>query len=237
MSCFFAFILSTFSATAYSKIYSVVSELPEDVNYDFIIVGGGTAGCVLANRLSANPRVNVLVIEAGSTPDSALNVEVPFFAPFLKGTTFDWNFTSVAQPSLNNRTVYYERGHTLGGSSVVNLLAFNRGSNDFWDRWATLTNDSQWSWENIEPYYMRTSQLADPHSGLIPSAHGDGPVLVSTPGFETILNEPVIDTAKSIGGRFSFQTDWNAGNFTALVSGPTLCVFKNQSLILYKVDR
>ncbi|KAJ6608666.1 aryl-alcohol-oxidase from pleurotus Eryingii [Mycena sp. CBHHK59/15] len=208
------------TAQSFATVYTSHTGLPANAIYDLIIVGGGTAGSVLANRLTEDPRVKVLIIEAGNTPEAVFNTRVPFLASSLRNTTVDWNFTSTTQPGLDNRSLWYERGHVLGGSSVVNLMAFNRGSDDVWNNWAQLTGDSGWSWKSMLPYYMKTSRIvppADHHNTtgqFIPAAHGHGPVEVSLPGFPSILNEPVLDTAKNLGGRFSYQEDLNAGNFT-----------------------
>lgn len=76
----------------------------------------------------------------------------------LRNSSMDWNFTSVAQTGLNNdRPVYYFRGHGLGGSSSVNIMAYNRGSNDYYNKWASLTGDDTWKWDNLNKYHLRVS--------------------------------------------------------------------------------
>ncbi|CAA7269421.1 unnamed protein product [Cyclocybe aegerita] len=185
--------------------------------YDYIIVGAGTAGSVLSNRLSADPKTSVLVIEAGGSPDAIQAIAVPFLGVTLPGTAVDWNFTSTPQEGLNNRILRYTRGYVLGGSSSVNLMAWNRGSDDMWDHWARITQDAGWSWKAVEEYYFKTSRIVPPADGhdttgqFVPSAHGNGPVEVSLPGFPTQLDNRVIKTSKQLGGRFHHNIDLNAG--------------------------
>ncbi|KAF8514947.1 aryl-alcohol oxidase-like protein [Hysterangium stoloniferum] len=210
-------------------------------SYDFIIVGGGTAGCVLANRLTEDSSIQVLLIEAGASADNNLNTQIPFLGVTLPNTVVDWNFTTTTQKGLNGRAMPFTRGQALGGSSVVNLLTWNRGSDDLWNRWAQITRDPGWSWAQVEQFYdkaslisyhtlarrlimfdLKTSRLVAPADGhddtnqIIPSAHSqtNGPVEVSVPGFPTELDDMVINSAKQqpSGSRFQFNQDLNAGN-------------------------
>ncbi|KAK7434548.1 hypothetical protein VKT23_020157 [Stygiomarasmius scandens] len=105
----------------------------------------------------------------------------------------------------------------LGGSSSTNVMVWNRGSNDVWDNWSNITKDERWSWDAIKPYYLKTSHLsppADHHSTrdeLDPSAYGSGPISISLPGYPTELDGRVLNTSKSLGGRFKFTEDLNSG--------------------------
>ncbi|CAL1711877.1 unnamed protein product [Somion occarium] len=201
-----------------AKVLSSPAELTVR-EYDFIVVGGGTAGSVVASRLSEDPQVAVLLIEAGGSHEGLLNLEAPFLGVTLPNTAVDWNYTAVPQVGLNNRTFHYTRGYVLGGSSSVNLLTWNRGSNDLWDRWATLTGDDGWSWNQVEKYYLKTSRLvpsADGHDTIgqvDPSVHGYGPVQVSVPGFELPTDSITETASRELGGRFAFNVDFNSGNF------------------------
>ncbi|KAJ2920934.1 hypothetical protein H1R20_g16161, partial [Candolleomyces eurysporus] len=102
------------SRLCYAALYQQLSDLP-DIEFDFIVAGGGTAGAVLANRLSEVSRFQVLLIEAGPLDRGVLNIEVPYFALRLMGSPYDWNYTTVPQPGLNGRTLPYPRGRVLGG--------------------------------------------------------------------------------------------------------------------------
>ncbi|RXW23943.1 hypothetical protein EST38_g1904 [Candolleomyces aberdarensis] len=119
--------------SAFAVIRESIASLP-NVTYDFVIVGGGTAGAVLANRLTENPRWNVLVLEAGPSHEGVLDARVPSFSFNLQKTIYDWNYTSTAQPELNNRRVLIPRGHILGGCSSINGMFYTRGSSSDYDR-------------------------------------------------------------------------------------------------------
>ncbi|KAK0445980.1 aryl-alcohol-oxidase from pleurotus Eryingii [Desarmillaria tabescens] len=188
--------------------------------YDFIIIGGGTAGSVLANRLSENPKIKVLVIEAGIRLVSHLNnediqdVDIPFLATALPSTSVDWNFTTTDQAptaGLNNRSIELARGFVLGGSSSINYMTWNRCSNDYWDSLATVSQDPMWSWPAVEYYYLRTSTLVPPSDWS--QYHRTS---VSLPGYATELDQRVVDSAFILGGRFAYNEDFNTGKSVGL---------------------
>jgi len=139
---------------------------------DFVIVGAGSAGCVLANRLSADPSVQVTLLEAGG-PDSNFLYRMPagFFA-LMKSGKGNWNYESVPQAGLNGRTMYFPRGKVLGGSSAINGLVVSRGNAGDYDHWAALGNEG-WSYQDCLPYFKRLESYpaGDPqyrgHSGPI----------------------------------------------------------------------
>ncbi|KIJ22613.1 GMC oxidoreductase, partial [Sphaerobolus stellatus SS14] len=188
------------------------------LNYDFVIVGAGTAGNVMANRLTEDPKVKVLVVEAGISNANNLDITVPFLGVSAAGTSVDWNYTTTPQLGLNNRSIPFARGFVLGGSSSINLLAWTRGSNDVWDNYARLTGDPGWSWNAVQQFYLQTSRLVAPADGhnttgqVNPKVHGNGPVETSVEGFPTELDNRVIGASKFLGGEFSFNLDYNAGN-------------------------
>ncbi len=136
---------------------------------DYVVVGAGSAGAALAARLSDDPNVSVLLLEAGG-PDTATQLHVPAaFSKLFRGA-YDWNYDTVPQPHLEGRTVYWPRGKTLGGSSSLNALMWIRGFAADYDEWADAAGPA-WSWDALVPYFQRverTSDPADPSQG----AHG-----------------------------------------------------------------
>lgn len=126
---------------------------------DYIIIGAGSAGCVLANRLSADPHNNVLLIEAGS-PDKKAEIHIPGAYGNLHRTSVDWQFWTEPQPFVDNRKIYLPRGKVLGGSSSTNAMAYVRGNKKDFDDWAELGNKG-WSYEDVLPYFKKSEYNVD----------------------------------------------------------------------------
>jgi len=138
--------------------------------YDIIIVGAGTAGCALANRLSADAGLQVLLLEAGGR-DTTPWVHIPVGYLYCIGNPrTDWCYRTQPEPGLNGRVVGYPRGRVLGGSSAINGMIYMRGQREDYDGWADLTGDAGWCWEQVLPYFKRSE---DYHLGA-DALHGAG---------------------------------------------------------------
>jgi choline dehydrogenase-like flavoprotein len=122
--------------------------------YDYVIVGAGTAGCLLANRLSADPGTRVLLLEAGGKDDYRW-IHIPVGYLYLMGNPrADWCYKTAAEPGLNGRRLDYPRGRVLGGCSSINGMIYMRGQQRDYDRWRQMGNQG-WSWEEVLPYFKR----------------------------------------------------------------------------------
>ncbi len=123
--------------------------------FDYVIVGAGSAGCVLANRLSADPSRRVLLLEAGGADDWHW-IHIPVGYLFCIGNPrTDWCYKTEPEPGLNGRSILYARGRTLGGCSSINAMIYMRGQARDYDEWAALTGDSRWSWRDVLPVFRQ----------------------------------------------------------------------------------
>ena len=123
--------------------------------FDYIVVGGGTAGCVLANRLSADPKVSVLLLEAGGN-DNYIWIHIPVGYLYCIGNPrTDWCFRTDAEPGLNGRSLLYPRGRVLGGCSSINGMIYMRGQARDYDQWRQLGN-AGWGWDDVLPYFRQS---------------------------------------------------------------------------------
>jgi choline dehydrogenase len=164
-------------------------------DYDYIVVGAGSAGCVLANRLSADPSVRVLLLEAGGS-DRKMNIRIPVgFAKQFR-TDLDWNYDSEPEPSLIGRSMYLPRGRSLGGSSSMNAMIYMRGHRSVYDTWASEDGATGWSYADVLPYFMRSEH----NERLRDAYHGQGGELnVADPVWTSTLTEALVESAGNAG--------------------------------------
>src|SRR5687768_477543 len=124
--------------------------------FDYVVVGAGTAGCVLANRLTADPAVSVLLLEAGGK-DDWMWIHIPVgYLYCINNPRTDWCFQTQPEAGLNGRVLRYPRGKVIGGSSSINAMLYLRGQARDYDEWAQLTGDSGWAWQNVLPIFMKS---------------------------------------------------------------------------------
>ncbi len=138
-------------------------------DYDYVIVGAGSAGCVLANRLSADPACRVVLLEAGG-PDRAREIRVPVGFIKLLQSAYDWNYRTTRQPQLSDRELYWPRGKTLGGSSSINGQAWTRGHRADYDGWAESCPG--WSYDEVLPYFRRAERRVGSNAGGVYGTSG-----------------------------------------------------------------
>ncbi|KAF7362801.1 Choline dehydrogenase, mitochondrial [Mycena venus] len=212
MAWFLPIVIFALSATLCSGvILDNIADLNKlNLKWDFIIVGGGNAGNVVANRLSENPAHNVLVLEAGGSNADVLDIIVPFFCvQATPNTAQDWNYTTTPQVGLNNRSMPYNRGFVLGGSSSVNYMVYTRGSKEDFNRWADITGDDGWSWDSLVPYMRKTTTTPLGSSTLLSTdLTASTPCL--SPDFPSPIDSLVIETTTQLEG-YPFNLDMNSG--------------------------
>jgi choline dehydrogenase len=174
--------------------------------FDYIVVGGGTAGCVLANRLTASGAHRVLVLEAGPR-DNYLWIHIPIgYGKTMFHPAYNWGFYTEPEPSMNGRKVYWPRGRGLGGSSSINGLIYVRGQPQDYDRWAEAGN-AGWSWRDVLPYFIRSES----NSRGASATHGaDGPLACTDIGAKHELIEAIIAGAGTLG--VARTDDFNGGD-------------------------
>ncbi|PXV57230.1 Choline dehydrogenase [Dyella jiangningensis] len=177
------------------------------MGYDYIIVGAGSAGCVLANRLSASGSKRVLLLEAGPTDWHPLIHMPAGIARLASQRRLNWNYLTEPEAQLRNRRLWWPRGKTLGGSSSINAMCYVRGVPGDYDRWADAAGDDRWSWEQVLPWFRHSENQARGASAL----HGsDGPLSVSDLRYHNPLSEVFIDSALAVG--YARNDDFNGPN-------------------------
>ena len=162
--------------------------------YDYVIVGGGSAGCVLAGRLSEDPDVQVLLLEAGG-PNTQAEIHIPAaFSKLFQGS-LDWNYRTVPQAGAADRNLYWPRGKVLGGSSSINAMIYIRGSRADYDGWAA-GGCAGWSYDDVLPYFKRAE---DNERGAGPYHGVGGPLRVEDPRDVSPVSQAFVDAAVAAG--------------------------------------
>lgn len=176
--------------------------------YDYVIVGAGSAGCVLANRLSEDPEVNVCVIEAGPS-DSLEFIHMPgAFGMFMFLKKYDWSYWAKSDPNIRGgEPMFVPRGKTLGGSSSINGMVYTRGHSSDYDGWGALGNPG-WSYKECLPYFRK----AEHNKRGADDYHGDeGPLKVSDSELNYTISKVFIEAAEQAG--FPMSTDFNGPKY------------------------
>jgi choline dehydrogenase len=172
-------------------------------HYDYIIIGGGSAGCVLANRLSADPAIRVLLLEAGPS-DDLLWIKIPAgMTRLYSNPKVNWRYYGAEEPGLNNRRIYCPRGKTLGGSSSINGLVYMRGNAHDYNAWRDAGNQG-WGWDDVLPYFKKSERQlrgADAYHGA------DGELAISDVVNPHPASHAFIAAARQIG--IPFNEDFN----------------------------
>lgn len=166
-------------------------------SFDYVIVGAGSAGCVLASRLSENPRHRVLLLEAGGS-DRDWRIDMPLgVGALLESGAHNWNYLTEPEPYLNNRRIAHPRGRVLGGSSSINGMVYTRGHGLDYDNWAGKHGCAGWAYADVLPYFKRSEHSA---GGSGPYRGGDGPLRVMAPDLcLSPLNKAFMEAGRQAG--------------------------------------
>ena len=180
-------------------------------HYDYIVIGAGSAGCVVANRLTEDPNTTVLLLEAGN-PDTKSEIQIPLECTHLLGSDVDWSYFSEPEPYLNDREVlpplagrkvFCPRGKVLGGSSSINFLLYTRGNPYDYDHWQELGNPD-WSYQDVLPYFKKSEHQQRGASEY----HGvDGELSVTDFISPTVISQRFVDAALEMG--YGYNPDFN----------------------------
>jgi choline dehydrogenase len=175
-------------------------------SYDFVIVGAGAGGCVLANRLSERPELRVLLLEAGGTDVNPFIHMPAGLAQLVNDKRINWNYQTEAEPALLNRRLYWPRGRVLGGSTSINAMCYTRGHALDYDEWGMLAG-TEWSYAQVLPYFRKAEDQANGSNEF----HGvGGPLSVEDLKCRNPLSAAFVEAARASG--WALNTDFNGAS-------------------------
>jgi choline dehydrogenase-like flavoprotein len=196
--------------------------------FDFVVIGGGLAGLVVATRLAEDPNITVGVLEAGQDVTQSLNTKVPGFAGRdLADAEVTWKFLSTPQPGANDRALFLPRGRSLGGSSNLHFMQLGRASAPEYDAFETLGSKG-WNWQELLKYFKKSEKLAysqDEQCGVKPELdfHGtSGPVFKTLPRWKNPMMQTYVKTCENLG--ILLNTDSANGNTVGVWSAPACTI-------------
>ncbi|KAJ7264152.1 alcohol oxidase [Mycena rebaudengoi] len=204
-----------------------VAQAVSTPSYDYVVIGGGTAGLTVANRLTEDKHITVAVLEAGFNAEGLPEVFVPgLIGTGIALTTLNWAYPTVPQANLNGRVLTVNAGKALGGSTIINSMIFPRAEKEQYDAWGQLNNDSSWTWKNLLPFFKKSELFTPPNkfqteSGVrfLPSVHGfSGRVKVGFPNFYFTQSALWRKAAESLG--FPASPDLSNGDSHAVGISP-----------------
>ncbi|KAF5380238.1 hypothetical protein D9757_008203 [Collybiopsis confluens] len=225
----FLILLSVATSYVAAVVTDKLGDLPKRP-FDFVVVGAGAGGSVIANRLTEDPEISVLLIEAGGSNEGVLDSACPGLSKVIErkrsgelspeqrlGLEF-YMYLCHSSSALNDRILPVARGFILGGTTSINQMAYTRGSSEDYDRWARITEDEGWKWDNLQPFIRRNEHFttpADHHNTagqFDPRVHNfDGMVSVSLAGFPGVIDNRTIATTRELKDEFPFNLDMNSG--------------------------
>lgn len=211
-------VLLSSQASFGAVIHQNLDSFPTDIKFDFIVAGGGAGGTLVVSRLAENPDWNVLLVEAGGSNNDFEGTRVPGLWLTLQKSSIDWNYTTIPQIGLNNRSVDYPRGKVLGGCTSHNAMLYTRGSKGEWDRYAEIGGSEGLRWDNMLPLLKKAEKLTHDlqnHSDVghyEPAFHGTkGQLFTQAPYSDRLFNNLMIQGSKELSKEFPFNRDFNDG--------------------------